>query len=72
MDPRLIELNPRIDDPMPAPDRHSTSSLAGGRSPSSMTATLAGTRKQVGRWLVDVGTALEGGPTRHSAGTARR
>jgi hypothetical protein len=72
MDPRLIELNPRIDDPMPGAKRHQMSSPADGRSPSSMTATLAGTRKQVGRWLVDMGTALEGGPARHSAGPARR
>ncbi len=78
MDPRLIELNPRIDDPaatgpVRAAERYAQASLADGLSTvPSMTATLAGTRKQVGRWLVGIGTALEGGPTRQSAGTVRR
>ena len=75
MDPRLIELNPRIEDAAePATARHqATTRLAEGRSTdTSIAATLAGTRKQVGRWLVGLGTALEGGPQGQPAGTARR
>ena len=72
MDPRLIELNPRIDEPTTTADRHPMASAADGGSTTSMTATLIGTRKQVGRWLVGLGTALEGSPARQSAGATRR
>lgn len=73
MDPRLIELNPRIDEPAPALRHPATASLANrGSTETSGSATLAGTRKQVGRWLVGLGTALEGGPAGQAVGTARR
>ena len=72
MDPRLIELNPRIDEPAP-PGHQSTAAVERSHSPeTSLSAAIAGTRKQVGHWLVDLGTALEGGSTQHSASAARR
>jgi hypothetical protein len=73
MDPRLIDLNPRIDDVVPAADHRSMRRLTDHRPvDTSVAAAVAGTRKHVGRWLVGLGTALEGGPAKRPVGVARR
>jgi hypothetical protein len=76
MDPRLIELNPRIDDPAGRDDGRSTASLA-QPAPRRFRGTTAGAalvarRRRVGRWLVELGTALERGSAPQPSSTAQR